>query len=568
MQPKKQRIVQVFTLFCVLAFGLMYSQPAFSTPPPEDSLSTSKKSLVLLETIRGKLSPKSVVIVPNRGLFFAQNMMYRHTVSVYNREFNLVGTIPDKVDLNKFGFKNYGKNSYRGAPVEADFSHNGRFIWISNYQMYGDSTTNPGCDGCATSSNYDKSFVYKIATDSLRIEQIVEVGAVPKYLQVTPDNRYVLVSNWSSGDVSIISTASNTVIKTVKLGRYPRGIAISSTSSYAFVALMGSDRIAKIDLTTFDVSWIKDVGRAPRHLCIDSNNRFLYATINNENKVVKIDLASNTVVASVKTGSAPRSMVLTPNNRYLYVVNYFSNKLSRVSTETMAVEEHVSTDSKPIGVTFDPESQNVWVACYSGSLMVFNETAPDAGGYGQPLFAYNLVKNYAYNGTTSYRKSCFAPEEFVRYSGEELLPPPPANSVVVVEAIPQATPTVVKVETTALAVNTPAKEKASPPVVVKEERMPAPIKKEVKPAAPQPIAAAPQPVHRFFIIGGSFKVKNNADRLAAKLREEGYPDAIAIPRVGKTYLVSYGGASNATDANQLLANVKKLENSSAWIWQR
>ena len=49
-------------------------------PPLSDTL-----RLVRLAVIRGSISPKSVVATQT-GLFFAQNMMYRHTMTVYNRK--------------------------------------------------------------------------------------------------------------------------------------------------------------------------------------------------------------------------------------------------------------------------------------------------------------------------------------------------------------------------------------------------------------------------------------------------------------------------------------------------
>ena len=61
-------------------------------------------NLEQVATITGNLSPKSIVHSGN-GLFFAQNMMYRHTVTVYNRTFELVETIPDTVELAEFGFQ-------------------------------------------------------------------------------------------------------------------------------------------------------------------------------------------------------------------------------------------------------------------------------------------------------------------------------------------------------------------------------------------------------------------------------------------------------------------------------
>ena len=152
-------------------------------------------------------------------------------VTVYNRNFQLVNTISDKVELNKFGYSRR-KGFYRGAPVECTFTHNGRYAWVSNYNMSGGSETEfskPGCDNCHGTGIYDSSFVYKINTSTLLIEAIVKVGAVPKYLAATPDSKYVLVTNWSSSDLSVIDTEKLKEIKRIKLGTYPRGIIVDST---------------------------------------------------------------------------------------------------------------------------------------------------------------------------------------------------------------------------------------------------------------------------------------------------------------------------------------------------
>ena len=82
--------------------------------------------------ITGSISPKSIVHSGD-GLFFAQNMMYRHTITVYDRDMELVATIPDTVDLSGFGHS----GEYKGAPVEAAFSSDGSTAYVSNYQMYG-----------------------------------------------------------------------------------------------------------------------------------------------------------------------------------------------------------------------------------------------------------------------------------------------------------------------------------------------------------------------------------------------------------------------------------------------
>jgi YVTN family beta-propeller protein len=338
---------------------------------PLEKASPLQTKMKLEKTISGKISPKSIVHSGN-GLFFAQNMMYSHTITVYDRNHNLVKTIPDTVKLPDYGFSQF-KGNYQGAPVEAAFSHNGEYAWVSNYQMYGNGFANPGSDDCSPAQRTDKSFLYRINTANLDIEKVIQVGSVPKYVAATPDNNLVLVSNWCSWDLSVINTDTNKEIKRIPLGRYPRGIVVDSASKNAYVAVMGSYDIAAVNLKNFSVGWLKNVGRSPRHLNIDPNDKYLYSTLNGEGNIAKIDLKTDKVVKKVSTGSEPRSMVISADGQLLYVVNYGSNTVSKVRTSDLKVMQTVNVNSSPIGITYDPVKREVWVACYSGSIMVFQD---------------------------------------------------------------------------------------------------------------------------------------------------------------------------------------------------
>src|SRR5580693_2642404 len=65
-------------------------------PPP------GSRPLRLIEVIGGPISPKSVDATAT-GLVFAQNMMYRHTMTVYRSNGVLRRTIPDSVVFSHFG---------------------------------------------------------------------------------------------------------------------------------------------------------------------------------------------------------------------------------------------------------------------------------------------------------------------------------------------------------------------------------------------------------------------------------------------------------------------------------
>lgn len=346
------------------------SAPTSTLPqgPPTD-----QRRLSLIKTIGGAISPKSVD-ASQTGLVFAQNMMYRHSVTVYDSSGNLVQTIPDTVDMSQFGIGGHPGITH-GAPVEAAFSPGSQYAYVSNYSMYGSGFGPEGSDTCtpasARAAGDTNSYVYRIDTHSLAINQVIEVGMVPKYLAVSPDGKWLLVSNWCSFNLSIVNIAQAKEVARIPIGAYPRGLAISPDSTTAYVAVMGGDNVVKIDLGTLSRVSSFYVGSNPRHLVIDPAGRFLYVTLNAPGKAVKVDLATDRVIASTYTGQDERSMAISADGRSLYVVNYASDTVTKLRTSDMSVLQTISTGVHPIGVTYDATTGDVWVAVYTGEILVF-----------------------------------------------------------------------------------------------------------------------------------------------------------------------------------------------------
>ena len=298
--------------------------------------------------------------------------MYQHSVTVYDADGNLAKTIPDSVDLTAFGVTGHPGIS-KGAPVEAAYSKDGRFAYVSNYSMYGAGFGPEGSDECRAGDGTSESFLYRINMSTLAIDGVAAVGAVPKYVAVTPDQRYVLVSDWCSYALSVVDRASMREVKRIPLGPYPRGIVVSPDSSKAYVAIMGGRDVAVIDLRSLTTGWIRNVGGGPRHLVLDPTGRYLYATLNKDGQVVKVDTASGTVVGRVATGNQPRSMDISPDGTALYVVNYESNNVAKVRTADLAVTQTIPTGVHPIGITYEPTRDRVWVAIYTGAIVVLTD---------------------------------------------------------------------------------------------------------------------------------------------------------------------------------------------------
>ncbi len=163
-------------------------------------------------------------------------MMYRHTITVYDRDHQLVETISDDVTPSAYGHFDF-PGEYLGSPVEAAFTSDGSHVYVSNYRMYGGGLSEAASDNC-NAGNWPDSFVYRIDPQFFEIDQLIRVGSVPKFLAVTPDDRLLLVANWCGFDVSVIDTGSGEELGRIPVGRHPRGIAINPDSAIAYVAVM------------------------------------------------------------------------------------------------------------------------------------------------------------------------------------------------------------------------------------------------------------------------------------------------------------------------------------------
>ena len=340
------------------------SSPQGGLPPADQTV------FVRRQRITGHLSPKSVVASPT-GQVTAQNMMYTHTISVFTPDGKLRDTVQDSVDLSVFGIDGHPGIS-RGAPVEAAFAHDGKHV--SKYSMYGKNFGPEGLDSCSPASAPDKSYLYRIDTATLKIDQVVPVGAVPKFVAVTPDDSTVLVTNWCSWTMSVVNVSTARLVATIPIGgAYPRGIAIAPGSKTAFVAVMGSQRVVKVDLASKKVSTFAHTGDGPWHIVISPDGRFLYVTNNSSGTVSKVDAVTGRVLTTVSTGSQPRAMAISGDGLAVYVVNYESSTVSKLRTSDLRQIARKATDYHPIGIAYEPTTGAVWVACYGGSIMVFDD---------------------------------------------------------------------------------------------------------------------------------------------------------------------------------------------------
>lgn len=353
------------------------TEPAAAPALPE--VPSEQTTMEQVDYLTGGITPKSVV-ANGHGLVIANNMMYSHTSTVYDAESReLVATLSDEVDLAELGVEGHPGLS-RGAPVEAAWTADGRYAYVSQYTMYGSGFGKEGFDACTPSDGVGASFLYRFDAEEMAWDQAIEVGAVPKFVDITPDQTRVLVSNWCDSTISVVDIEAAEEVDVIPVAAAPRGIEVLPDNRTAYVTAMYADLLFKVDLETGESEVMMETTDKPRHLNLSEDGRWLYLAVSGADTVYKIDTETEQIVDEVVSGREPRSMTLSSDGTALYVVNYYEPSVAKIRTSDMTLLQKEPTDATPIGVTYEPTTHSVWVAAYGGSIAVFDDTEPAADG--------------------------------------------------------------------------------------------------------------------------------------------------------------------------------------------
>ncbi|GGE77021.1 YncE family protein [Nesterenkonia cremea] len=322
------------------------------------------------------ISPKSVV-ASGDGLAIANNMLYQNTVTIYDTETKeLVQELPDTVNPGELGAEGH-PDSVEGAPVEAVWTEDGDYAYVSNYRLADMGATAE--DSCAAGDAIAPSAVYRYNVAEQDWDQFIEVGRVPKFVELTPDGSRLLVTNWCDFDLSVIDTETGEEEFRVPLNAQPRGIAAMPDNETVYVTAMYADELYTVDLESQESEVIYDQASFPRHLVLSPDGETLYVTFSRSNLLVAFDTETDEVIRTADTGQEPRTMDISADGSALYVVNYDEDTVSKFDAESFEEISRESTGHLPIGVSYDPVTASVWVANYSGTIDVFDDSGEASG---------------------------------------------------------------------------------------------------------------------------------------------------------------------------------------------
>lgn len=181
---------------------------------------------------------------------------------------------------------------------------------------------------------------------------------------VTPDGRYVFVTNYTNGSVSRFDTTTHAVTN-VSVGSHPYGVAISPDGTTAAVACFGSNAIVYVNVATMNNTSIGAGGSGPMGVAYSHDGTKLYVVDETTDELREIDATTHATLNTVQiTGSgwqASAYVAITLDDSKAYVTNIVGNSVTEIDLTTHTVTRTFTGFSGPRGLTLTADESGLWV---------------------------------------------------------------------------------------------------------------------------------------------------------------------------------------------------------------
>ena len=278
-------------------------------------------------------------------------------------------------------------NTFMGKPVEATFSHAGRYLWVPYYRRTYDNNA------------VEPSAMAIIDTREDKIVKLMETGPLPKMVATSHDGKTLAVTHWGNNTVGLIDISSPNpddwhytkllivdyelplnfgnrhVNRDTESGYCLRGTVFTPDDQYLIVCCMGGAG----GLAVIDVKNQKYLGRMQgmmgnvRHILL--NDGYIYLSINSSGYVQRIKLDKFMEAAkhmtnehgridgweNCKVGAGARTIEISPSGKYIFAACNNASRLCVVDTRTMQMIAEIAVDSYPVGLDISNDGRYVLV---------------------------------------------------------------------------------------------------------------------------------------------------------------------------------------------------------------
>lgn len=227
--------------------------------------------------------------------------------------------------------------------------------------------------------NQDSHSVSVVDTTTYEVLKEIKVGTHPHEIDVTPDQKYALVSlpgdlyGWKPGDsVALIDTETMEVIRPIEIEKKacPHGVKFLS-NDLALVTAAGVKSIFIVNIHTSDKDKIF-IGESNIHMVTADIPKNLAYAIAKNGTLIKVDLNDKSITKK-KVGIAAESLEISKDGSKILVVNPAANCITVVRANDLVVLDNIYVAYLPLRVAFFNKEKSFAVTCgLSGVVQTYN----------------------------------------------------------------------------------------------------------------------------------------------------------------------------------------------------
>lgn len=177
-------------------------------------------------------------------------------------------------------------------------------------------------------------------------EYALQQKSIPIDMKVTPDGKFLLVTNYGKTFVNVISLADERIIKQFDLTTQGGEIAVDNLHNKAYVSSPDDSSIYLIDLTTMTLKQkIKIKGMCQRLYLSDDGSKLFYSD-KKTNDIWVIELNNSFAVKNI--GNFPNVSKIAFAQEKIYLTSRTKNRLAIIDYVTLSLIKEIDVEPKPI----------------------------------------------------------------------------------------------------------------------------------------------------------------------------------------------------------------------------
>lgn len=185
-----------------------------------------------------------------------------------------------------------------------------------------------------------------IQGESTYPQYALEQKSIPVDIKATPDEKFLLVTNYGKNFVNVISLADEKIIKQLDLTAQGGEIVIDKVNNKAYVASPSDSMIYIIDLNTMTFKQKIKVKGMCQKLTLSDDGTKLFYTDRKTNDIWVVELNNGFIIKDI--GTFPNISKIVFTKEKIYVTSRTKNRLVIIDYATLGVIKEVDVEEKPV----------------------------------------------------------------------------------------------------------------------------------------------------------------------------------------------------------------------------